>query len=169
MPAGGRPPACATAGPRGPIISGFTLGIQALAYTEGIALRIRDDRAVVPALWVLELTNALRTACIRQRLDAQRAQISLAQLARPPIDVDQHPVPRSPMLARALRFFLGSYGPACLEPVLQAAAVACGVGCVVVGRKPGSAPGRVGSGRVVTINRRAGPLAKWRGTRGRGI
>ena len=125
------------------VVSGWYLESQASAYTESIAARLRDDPAVVPAMWELELTNVLRTACMRQRLDAQRAQIILSQVALLPIEVDRHPVPRSEMLALALRFSLSSYDAAYLElalrrqfPIatldsgLHAAAVACGVGWV---------------------------------------
>lgn len=38
---------------------------QTSPYTEAIAQRLRDDRAVAPAVWELELSNVLRTACLR--------------------------------------------------------------------------------------------------------
>ena len=44
------------------VVSGWYLENQATPYTEAIAQRLREDRAVVPALWELELTNVLRTS-----------------------------------------------------------------------------------------------------------
>lgn len=128
------------------VVSGWFLENHATAYTEAVAQRLRDDRAHVPALWELEFTNVLRTACIRQRLDAQRAQAIVAQIGALPISVDRHPVARSEMLALALRFGLSSYDAAYLElalrmqcPVatqdetMRQAALACGVGWVAPG------------------------------------
>jgi predicted nucleic acid-binding protein len=125
------------------VACGWFLENQASPYTETVAGLLRTRRANVPALWELELVNVLRTACIRQRLDAQRAQAILVQIARLPIDVDRHVVPRSEMLALSLRFGLSSYDAAYIElalrlqcPVatqhaaLRNAALACGVGWV---------------------------------------
>lgn len=125
------------------VVSGWYLEDQATPYTEAIAGMLIDDQACVPAVWELELANVLRTACIRQRLDAQRAQQVLRRIAALPVEVDRHPVPRSELLALALRFGLSSYDAAYLElalrrqlPVaskdeaLRAAALAAGVGVV---------------------------------------
>lgn len=125
------------------VVSGWYLENQATAYTAAIAERLLDDRAWAPALWELELTNVLRTACLRQRMQAHQAQQVLAALAPLPIDVDRHAVPPSELLALAIRFGLSSYDAAYLElalrkqlplasqdEALRAAAVACGVGCV---------------------------------------
>jgi predicted nucleic acid-binding protein len=105
---------------------------------------LRVDRAHVPAVWELEFTNVLRTACVRQRLDAQRAQAVVAQIGALPIEVDRHPVARSEMLGLALRLGLSSYDAAYLElalrlqcPVatqdeaMRQAALACGAGWLV--------------------------------------
>lgn len=129
------------------MVSGWYLADQSTPYTEAIASRLLDDQAWVPAVWELELTNVLRTACLRQRLDAQRAQQILVRLGQLPIEVDRHPVPRSELLALGLRFGLGSYDAAYLELALRhhlplasrddnlsAAAVAAGVGVVPANR-----------------------------------
>ena len=71
------------------VVSGWYLESQATPYTEAIAERLREDRAMVPTLWELELTNALRTACLRQRMKAEKAQQVLARLANLPIAVDR--------------------------------------------------------------------------------
>ena len=94
-------------------------------------------------MWELELTNLLRTACLRQRLTAQRAQAVLAQIVSLPIDIDRQAVPPSEVFALALRFGLSSYDAAYLElalrlqlPIattdgpLRDAALASGVGLV---------------------------------------
>lgn len=125
------------------VVSGWYLESQATPYTEAIAERLLEDRAVVPALWELELTNVLRTACLRQRMTADKAQQVLARLARLPITVDRIGVPPPELLALTLRFGLSSYDAAYLElalrlqvPVatvdvaLKGAAMASGVGWV---------------------------------------
>ena len=125
------------------VVSGWYLADQATPYTEAIAERLQDDRAWVPALWELELTNVLRTTCLRQRQNAEQAQQVLARLAQLPIDVDRQAVAPSESLALALRFSLSSYDAAYLELALRkqlplatkdgdlaAAARAAGVGVV---------------------------------------
>ena len=125
------------------VVTGWYLESQATPYTEAIAKRLREDRAHVPALWELELTNVLRTACLRQRMDARHAQRIVTEIATLPIEVDRHPVARSEMLALALRFGLSSYDASYLElalrlqcpiatqdELLRAAAIGSGVGCV---------------------------------------
>ena len=128
------------------VVSGWFLENQATPYTDAVAQRLRDDRAHVPSVWELEFTNVLRTACVRQRLDAQRAQAVVVQIGALPISVDRHPVARSEMLALALRFGLSSYDAAYLELALRMqcpiatqdeamrqAALACGVGWLAGG------------------------------------
>jgi predicted nucleic acid-binding protein len=126
------------------VVSGWFLENQASDYTRAIQARLRDDQAHVPALWELEFTNVLRTTCVRQRLDAARAQQVVAQLVSLPIAVDRHAVPPGELLSLALRFGLSTYDAAYLElalrlqcPVatqdepLALAAMAAGVGHVV--------------------------------------
>jgi predicted nucleic acid-binding protein len=125
------------------VVCGWYLENQATPYSAAVARRLRDDVAHVPALWELELTNVLRTCCVRQRLTAERAQAVLMRLAELPISVDRQVVPRSELLGLALRFGLSSYDAAYLElalrlscPVatqddtLRLAALAAGVGVV---------------------------------------
>ena len=101
----------------------------------------------MPALWEIEFTNVLRTACLRQRMTSQAAQRVIAQIVSLPIDLDRQPVTASEIFALALRFGLSSHDAACLGlalrlrlPVatgdgpLRAAALASGVGLA------GSAP-----------------------------
>ncbi len=125
------------------VVSGWYLDNQATPYSLAVAERLQDDRAWAPALWELELTNVLRTSCLRQRMTAQSAQAVLVHLGSLPIAVDREPVPPRELLALALRFGLSSYDAAYLElalrrqlPIatqdadLRMAAVAAGVGAV---------------------------------------
>lgn len=127
------------------VVSGWYLANQTTAYTDAIAERLERDRARVPSIWELELVNVLRTACIRQRMAAERAQRVVSQIRSLPIEVDREPVPCSELLALSLRFGLSSYDAAYLElalrgqvPIatqdeaLRAAALAAGVGVVEV-------------------------------------
>jgi predicted nucleic acid-binding protein len=127
------------------VVSGWYLQDQATPYTEHVAARLVDDRACAPALWELELTSVLRTSCLRRRLTAEKAQQTLEQIHRLPIDTDRHAVPCRELLALALRFGLSSYDATYLELALRrqlplatqdeaprAAALAAGVGCVQV-------------------------------------
>ena len=101
------------------VVSGWYLENQATPYTEAIAKRLREDRAVAPALWELELTNVLRTACLRQRMTAEKAQQVLARIAKLPITVDRTGAPPYELLALALRFGLSSYDAAYLELAMR--------------------------------------------------
>ncbi len=125
------------------IVCGWLIESQASDYGDAVAQRLLDERAHAPALWELELTNVLRTACLRQRLNAQQAQAKLAQVMSLPIEVDRQPVPASELLGLALRFGLSTYDAAYLELALRLqvpmatvdtplrdAALACGVGLV---------------------------------------
>ncbi len=123
------------------IVCGWLIANQASDYGEAVAKRLLDDRAHAPALWELELTNVLRTACLRQKLTAQQAQAKLAQVLSLPIEVDRQAVAAAEVLALALRFGLSTYDATYLElalrlqvplattdDALQAAALASGVG-----------------------------------------
>ena len=125
------------------VVCGWFLDNQASAYSEAIATRLQDDRASVPAVWELEFTNVLRTACLRQRMNAQAAQAVIAQITSLPIDVDRHLVLPGELLALALRHGLSTYDAAYLDlalrmqlplatsdEALRDAALACGVGVV---------------------------------------
>lgn len=55
---------------------------------------LEADRAVVPAIWPLEIANALLNAERRRRLSEVEARWVVEQLARLPIDVDEGPLGR---------------------------------------------------------------------------
>lgn len=101
------------------VVCGWLIAAQASDYGDAVAQRLLDDRAHAPALWELELTNVLRTACLRQKLTAQQAQARLAQVVSLPIEVDRQPVAASELLGLALRFGLSTYDAAYLELALR--------------------------------------------------
>lgn len=61
----------------------------------------------------------LRTACLRQRMNAQLAQAVLLQVCSLPIRVDRRAVPCSEILGLALRFGLSTYDASYLELALR--------------------------------------------------
>lgn len=125
------------------VTSGWFLENRASPCTEAIAVRLNDEAAHAPALWELELTNVLRTACLRQRMTTEHAQAVVADLGALPIEVDRTSVRRGELLALSLRFGSSAYDAAYLELALRLqlpiatrdgplpeAAVASGVGVV---------------------------------------
>lgn len=101
------------------VVGGWLLANQATPYTEAIAQRLLDDRAVAPALLRLEYSNVLRSACKRNRITAQQAQEAIAQLAALPVDIDNEPPDAGQLLALALRYDLTSYDAAYLDLALR--------------------------------------------------
>jgi predicted nucleic acid-binding protein len=127
------------------VVCGWLIESQASPYSDAIAERLQDDTAHAPALWQLELTNVLRTACLRGRLTAQQAQAKITLIGTLPIEVDRQAAPMSELLALALRHGLSAYDAAYLElglrlqmplatvdEALSEAARACGVGVAQV-------------------------------------
>lgn len=98
---------------------GWFLENQASDYTEAIARLLEEDQAVVPPLWELELTNVLRTACLKGLFGAQAAQQTVQRIVSLPIRVDRQPVRPAETLALALRFGLSSYDACYLELALR--------------------------------------------------
>ena len=61
------------------VVTGWYLPDQATDYTAAVAERLTADRAVVPALWLLELANVLKTACTRGKLTVEAARQASAR------------------------------------------------------------------------------------------
>ena len=101
------------------VVSGWLLKSQATPYSDAIAQRILDDRAVAPPLLRLEYANVLRTACKRNRLTAQQAQEAVTNLAALPVDIDQDAPDAGHLLALALRYDLSSHDVAYLDLALR--------------------------------------------------
>lgn len=66
----------------------WVLPDEASADAERIETRLASDSAVVPAVWPLEVVNALLTASRRARIDEDDVRASLAHLQRLPIEVE---------------------------------------------------------------------------------
>ncbi len=102
------------------VVTGWYLPDQATEYCEAIAVRLEDDKALVPALWQLELTNVLKTACTRGNLSLDAARQILDALGTLPIEIDAGPAPGQRQLFElAMRCKLSSYGAAYLELAMR--------------------------------------------------
>ncbi|MBK9441187.1 MAG: type II toxin-antitoxin system VapC family toxin [Comamonadaceae bacterium] len=102
------------------VVTGWYLADQANAYTESIAVLLENDKALVPALWQLELANVLKTACTRGKLSTDAARQILDTLALLPIDIYAGPAPGQRQLFElAMRHQLSSYDAAYLELALR--------------------------------------------------
>lgn len=90
---------------------------EASSETDKLFERVRDDGAVVPGLWHLELSNVLLQAEKRGRITASDIAIRLDLIAELPISVDQETTARAwreiLILARAER--LTTYDATYLE------------------------------------------------------
>ena len=101
------------------VVCGWFIRNQTTDYTEAVALRLLDEQAHAPALWELEFTNVLRSACKRGSLDAQGAHEIIEQVAALPITVDRDTPGPAAILSLALRYDLTSYDAAYLELALR--------------------------------------------------
>ena len=77
--------------------------------SEAVLDRLRDNEAIVPPLWQLEVTNALLIAEGRRRLSEAQAARLLALLAQLPITIDQSPADTVAVHACARRHNLSAY------------------------------------------------------------
>jgi predicted nucleic acid-binding protein len=75
--------------------------------TDALASRLEDGTAVAPALWLLEVGNALLTAQRRKRLTDREVDRSLGVLTALPIDVESSPPGESLAVILALARKLG--------------------------------------------------------------
>jgi predicted nucleic acid-binding protein len=115
---------------------------EATPYTNGVRDRLADVKAIVPALWPIEVANATIVGERRKRLDEARSSRFLLLLSSLPIIVDEETAARAwadtMHLARAhnLSAYDASYLElavrlglplACLDGKLKTAASAVGV------------------------------------------
>ena len=102
------------------VVSGWYLPAQSSDYSSAIAALLESDRALVPALWQMELANVLRTACTRGKLPLAQAREILDTLGQLPIEVDAGPGPGQRQLFElAMRYNLSSYDAAYLELAMR--------------------------------------------------
>ena len=80
---------------------------EASAAADAILERVRDDGALVPALWIWEVANVLTLAARRGRIGGGDVAARLALMTALPIRVDDEGVARAwretALLAQALR------------------------------------------------------------------
>jgi predicted nucleic acid-binding protein len=116
---------------------------EASAATDDVLDRLKQDSAVVPGLWQLEVINVLLVAERRNRITEAQAARFLSLLTRLPIDVDASPYDNQAVLAAGRRHGLSSYDAAyltlaeriaaplaTLDDRLAAACAAAGVACL---------------------------------------
>lgn len=102
------------------VVSGWYLTGQSTEYSQAIAARLEVDKALVPALWQLELANVLKTACTKGRLSHAQARQILDALGQLPIEVDSDVQPgQRALFELAMRFNLSSYDAAYLELAMR--------------------------------------------------
>jgi predicted nucleic acid-binding protein len=58
------------------------------AASDALLARVADQGAVVPALWRLEIANALQSGIKRKRIDAAYRDSSIQILLRLPVEID---------------------------------------------------------------------------------
>lgn len=102
------------------VVTGWYLPSQATDYSDTIATRLEVEKALVPALWQLELANVLKTACTKGRLTQAQARQILDTLGQLPIEVDTAAPPGQRLLFElAMRYNLSSYDAAYLELAMR--------------------------------------------------
>ncbi len=82
---------------------------EATEATEAVLDRLRDEEAVVPAIWPLEVANVLLVAERRGRLSEAQASRFLELLAQLPIDVEASAADMALIVAAGRRHTLSSY------------------------------------------------------------
>jgi len=101
---------------------GWFLPAQRTPYVDavvGYLGKVAGAHAWAPGLWGVEIANVLRTACKRQKLDALRAQMILAEIMELPIRIDENPARAGEVLALALRHDLSAYDAIYLDLALR--------------------------------------------------
>ena len=102
------------------VVSGWYLTGQSTEYSKAIAARLEVEKALVPALWQLELANVLKNACTKGRLSHAQARQILDALGQLPIEVDSDAQPgQRALFELAMRFNLSSYDAAYLELAMR--------------------------------------------------
>ena len=101
------------------VVTGWYLPDQATAYTESIATLLESDKALVPALWQLELANVLKTACTRGKLSLHAARKILDALGTLPIEIDASAPGQRQLFELTMRHKLSSYDATYLELAMR--------------------------------------------------
>lgn len=119
---------------------GWVVARQSSAYGRAVRLRARREPYHAPALWRLEVTNALRSLERRRALSADAANTAIDILDRMQPVIHEAEMPLADLLALARRFDLSAYDAnylalalelkmpvACTDGPLKSALVKAGV------------------------------------------
>jgi predicted nucleic acid-binding protein len=87
---------------------------EATDATEAVLDRLKDERAIAPALWSFEVANVLLVAEHRGRLTETQSSHFLALLEQLPIDVEDDAVDAAELVAVGRRHLLSGYDAAYL-------------------------------------------------------
>lgn len=88
---------------------------EATAETDAVLDRLRQDHALVPALWEYEVANVLLAAERRTRITEFQSTRLLALIRQLPIHVSPLPQPAASLTAIGRRHRLSAYDSAYLE------------------------------------------------------
>ena len=94
---------------------------EATAYADRVLDQLETDVALVPAIWPLEVSNAVLTGARRQRLQMAETVRFLALLRSLPITVDASSLDRAvgPILDLARSYALSAYDASYLELAMR--------------------------------------------------
>jgi len=113
------------------IALGWVVGRQASAYGRRIRLRARREPYHAPALWRLEVVNALRSLERRRAIAAESSDTAVGILARMQPVIHETGLPLSELLQLARRHDLSAYDAAYLALALELKMpLACGDGAL---------------------------------------
>lgn len=87
----------------------WCFGDEATDETDTVLDRLRQDEAVVPSLWQLEVANVLLVAERRRRITEAQAAHFLDLVMRLPIRVDVTPIDATAVVAAGRRHGLSAY------------------------------------------------------------
>ncbi|OGA18328.1 MAG: hypothetical protein A3I63_05420 [Betaproteobacteria bacterium RIFCSPLOWO2_02_FULL_66_14] len=88
---------------------GWVVSRQATAYSRGIRLRARREPYHAPALWRLEVVNAMRSLERRRAIAADAAEAAVDILDRMQPVFHEDPIPFAELLVLARKFDLSAY------------------------------------------------------------
>ena len=111
------------------IAVGWVVAKQATAYGRGIRLRARREPYHAPALWRLEVANALRSLERRRAISSDAAEAAIGILDRMRPAIHEALMPLVDLLRLSRRFDLSAYDANYLALALELRLpVACGDG-----------------------------------------
>jgi len=113
------------------IALGWVVGRQASAYSRRIRLRARREPYHAPALWRLEVVNALRSLERRRAIAPEASAIAIGILERMQPVIHETALPLAELLRLARRHDLSAYDAAYLGLALELKMpLACGDGAL---------------------------------------